>query len=446
MPDRSDVETTFETTFQRRLRAYATAGVHPVPVDEVVRSTLWAATTSMSRTSGRGGPRRSLLVGLAAILLLGTAGAAAVVERWPRSIEGVFTDGPSLPAGRRVVSAITLPDGAVLVGVAPFAFDNGTGTQRCITPCHAHLATWRSGEVEFEVASLPHARTSVEAITLLDDGRVLVFGNGVAERPRSAWIFDPAADAFKATGTPLEARIWPAVVPLEDGRILVAGGDSDGPLGSAELYDPATGRFEATGAMTQPRSVGMTATRLLDGRVLIVGGGADVGASADVYDPATGTFTATADQLTARGGFGSATLLRDGRVLLVGGLVPVPGGSQTLPTVTAAAEVYDPTTGTFHAVGSMAAPRFLHAAALLADGTVLVAGGGRTLATAGQPEVTATAEIFDPSSGAFRPTGDLLRPRLWPLAVAADERVLILGDLDPTGDDPDDGATTEWFE
>ena len=94
----------------------------------------------------------------------------------------------------------------------------------------------------------------------------------------------------------------------------------------------------------------------------------------------------------------------------------------------------------------MAAPRYMHGASILADGTVLVAGGGHALQPEGRPSVASDAEIFDPATGTFRATGNLQRPRLMPVTVAIDDRVLLLGQFDPSGEDPVTNTTTEWFQ
>jgi hypothetical protein len=56
--------------------------------------------------------------------------------------------------------------------------------------------------------------------------------------------------------------------------------------------------------------------------------------------------------------------------------------------------VYDPSTGTWTATGSMTEARDFPIATLLPDGTVLVAGG-----LSGSFDPLASAELYDPRSG-----------------------------------------------
>jgi hypothetical protein len=441
-------QTGFETMLELRMRAYAATAVRPVPAHEIARSTMSAAATPVGRISAMRGPRRpALLVGLAALILLGTVAGAALIGGLRPPIQGVFVAGPSLTDGH-ITNAIALPDGRVLVGVEPVQGTvPGTTTLRCSPPCTPHLMLLDPRTGEFTATTVAPPRLDVEAMALLRDGRVLIL-SGSADGPgnRSATVYDPVADRFEEVGDPLEARNWPFLVTLPDGRVLIGGGEADDALATSELFDPSTGTFSPAASMTRPRSIGSSATLLRDGRVLVVGGGADVGPSAELYDPATDTFAPTGPMTVARVGFLSATLLGDGRVLLTGGLVPLAADPRTTPDYTPTAEVYDPATGTFSSVGPMAAPRSMHAASILADGTVLVAGGSHARMSEGPPIVVSDAEIFDPATGTFRATGSLHRPRLMPAVVASGDRVLVLGEFNPSEVDPVTGASTEWFQ
>jgi hypothetical protein len=395
--------------------------------------------------------RPALLVGLAAALVLGAAAGAAILGGRPPAIEGAFADGPSLGSGR-IATAVALADGRVLVGVqAVETTVPGTTTLGCEVPCRPHLRILDPRTAAFTLTQEAPSTLSVDSMALLHDDRVLLFGSWTvggwtaSGSGPTAVLYDAVADRFEDVGPPLEARTWPFLVTLADGRVLVAGGEGETALATAELFDPATGTFSTTGSMTRPRSGGGTATLLEDGRVLVVGGGAEVGTSAELFDPTTGMFTPTGPTTVARGGFHTATRLSDGRVLIAGGLVPDATDPQVVPDPTSTAEVFDPATGTFTAVGSMAEARYLHAASLLPDDTVLIAAGGHDLLD-GVPVAAADAEIFEPSTGTFRSTGSLDRARLWPAAVTVDDRVLVLGSLDAVGDDPAAGWTTEWFE
>src|SRR5205814_3486674 len=96
-------------------------------------------------------------------------------------------------------------------------------------------------------------------------------------------------------------------------------------------------------------------------------------AAAEIYDPTTGKFQLT-DSLRQGRGFHRATLLADGRVLLSGGF----GGPDLGHVVAlAASEIFDPSIEKFSSVGVLQIARTGHSALLLTDGQVLVVGGTR---------------------------------------------------------------------
>jgi hypothetical protein len=177
---------------------------------------------------------------------------------------------------------------------------------------------------------------------------------------------------------------------------------------------------------TGPLGVGRqihTATTLSDGRVLVVGGyalGDGPTASAVVYDSGADRFSPT-DSLAGARGSHTATLLTDGRVLITGG-----GPASWLnerAQYLASAELYDPETGTFSPTGSMTIARDGHTATRLKDGRVLIAGGN-DLGDHG----VASAELYDPNTGVFTATGSMTTARGFHTAtLLADGRVLIAG-------------------
>ena len=112
----------------------------------------------------------------------------------------------------------------------------------------------------------------------------------------------------------------------------------------------------------------------------------------------------------------TATTLPDGKVLIAGGYG---AGTTTLAT----AEVFDPRTKTFTPTGALIAARADHVAVLLTNGRVLIAGGLG-------PEWTflSSAEIYDPATGRFTSTGAMTVARESHVAVRlADDRVLVVG-------------------
>jgi hypothetical protein len=307
-------------------------------------------------------------------------------------------------------------------------------------------------------ATAPQTTTdrAADTATLLADGRVLVTPTcGTA-----AEIYDPSTNAFTATGSLGTPRASKTATLLRDGRVLFAGGyfcaaaGQDGILATAEIYDPATGAFTPTGSMHAPREF-HTATLLADGRVLIAGGlsgappttssiilasfetaetSSSVLATAEIYDPATGTFRTTGSMSTFRDHH-TATLLADGRVLVAG------GGGEAYASSTSA-DVYDPATGRFTRTGSMRTGRWLHTATLLDDGEVLILGGRSP-----NDSVYRSAELYDPRQGTFRSAGNMREGRQQHTAtLLEDGRVLIAGGYWSDGHDWRVLASAEMYD
>jgi hypothetical protein len=272
-----------------------------------------------------------------------------------------------------------------------------------------------TGSSFFPVGSLITPRINHTA-TLLASGKVLIVGGqhqnsgGAEEAIASAELYDPATGMFTTTGSLAQARTSHTATLLPNGKVLIAGGVYYTPndiqsLRSSELYDPATGAFDPNWASRMNSDhYGHTATLLNNGKVLIAGGQyiiPNFGAGqspAELYDPASGTFTLTTGDLTTPRSLHTATLLNDGTVLIAGG-----ANSYSL----AGAETYDPTTDVFTASGSMATARDGHTATLLSNGKVLIVGGEDDCASPCTSSYQSIAEMYDPATRLFVPTGNL---------------------------------------
>jgi hypothetical protein len=180
-----------------------------------------------------------------------------------------------------------------------------------------------------------------------------------------------ASGSFALTGSLNTARYDHTATLLANGEVLVAGGlnNTVGYLESAELYNPATGKWALTGSMTAPRD-GHDAVLLHNGQLLVAGGlNATLGqcgtlASAELYNPSTGTWSATGSMTTGRYSF-TLTLLPNGEVLAAGGTNCGNGGLTS-------AELYNPSTGKWTATGSMTIGNETNWAVLLQNGEVFV--------------------------------------------------------------------------
>jgi len=237
-----------------------------------------------------------------------------------------------------------------------------------------------------------------------------LFGHAFIDRAAVRLPLPPGT--WRVTGAPGLSRLGHTATRLGDGRVLLVGGwgplpadpDRRVPLAGCELYDgrPGAELFTPTGPLATGRA-GHTATLLGDGRVLIVGGEwlapGDAGialASAEVYDPSTATFRPAGALAEARSAH-TATLLADGTVLVAGG---DDGHGRSLES----AELWDPRDGRFHAAGRLGLRRYDHTATRLADGKVLIVGGRHKNYALREWWTTFpidSVEVYDPIAGGF---------------------------------------------
>jgi hypothetical protein len=219
---------------------------------------------------------------------------------------------------------------------------------------------------------------------------------------------------------PAEGGAGFEALALADGRALLLDQGN-----TPEIFEPWCETFSESQPMLQARRR-FAAALMADGRVLISGGiiGADsYSAATEIFDPATGTFSAGPDLVVPRTGH-TATALGDGRILVAGGNGPAePGSSHTALT---SAEIYDPSTGAFRLIGSMAIDHTDHAAVRLAGDEVLIAGGAHPQSSGGGAR--ADADLFDPETETFTATGPMTGPRAeLELTVLSDGRALASG-------------------
>ncbi|MFF3713058.1 Kelch repeat-containing protein [Streptomyces phaeochromogenes] len=221
-------------------------------------------------------------------------------------------------------------------------------------------------------------------------------------------------------------------VLLDDDSVLVTGGAdaASAALDKTAVYDPTANTWQPVDTLGTPRQL-HTITRLADGRVLVVGGlsGAAAGnglRSAELYDPLTHAWTATGSLATPRWGH-SAALLPDGSVLVAGGST-IRSGRTT--TALRSAERYDPVSGKWSPAKDMTDARTGHTAVPLDGGVVLVVGGVTPVGTADDPAL-AFCELYGPEDQ-WVPTGSLLRARRHHQATrVSDTTVLVTGGTAP---------------
>ncbi|WP_181791422.1 Kelch repeat-containing protein [Streptomyces phytophilus] len=354
--------------------------------------------------------------------------------------------------------AVTLADGTVLMAGGEERARNAQDTAALFDPATKEWQPTSALSVSRRLHTLTKLN---DGRVLAAGGLSGPYGGVSQAGVSSAEVYDPTTRGWTATGAMHESRFAHSATLLADGRVLVSGGIaprsalSQRALASAEIYDPASGEWTPTAEPMNDARAGHPAVLLRNGTVLAAGGMAPIGRGlyagqsfCEVYDPAAGTWTPTGDLGSVRKSH-QATLLRDGTVLVTGGDSPGLQDDWTYnPYSQWTAERYDPARGVWTAAEGMSTGRSHHRAVLLRSGRVLVIGGtdDSTFDVGYQ-----NAEVYDPATRGWTPTTGMVEGR-WAFAAAelADGAVLVAGGLVRSGAAvPDNGDvvtdSTEFF-
>jgi hypothetical protein len=233
-----------------------------------------------------------------------------------------FTSVPDMNTGRWYPTVTTLPNGDVLV----VSGDINSNTKVDALPQVFQMSTkgWRN------LTTAQLSQPLYPNMLVAPNGKVFNAGPG-----RQSRYLNTAGTGSWSNVAVLNfggSRDYGPSVMYDVGKVLDVGG-SDPPTATSEIIDlnATTPAWKFTGSMHFPRRQ-HNAVILPDGKVFIVGGskagGFDTSTSpvlpTEMWDPATGEFTLMASIAVYRGYHSTALLLADGRVLSAGGNV---GGS-----------------------------------------------------------------------------------------------------------------------
>ncbi|BCT76545.1 hypothetical protein SCMU_23870 [Sinomonas cyclohexanicum] len=266
----------------------------------------------------------------------------------------------------------------------------------------------------------------------LPDGRVIVAGGYGATTTGNLGltdtnVFDPTDQTWSRAASMNSPRWYPDLVELPDGRYVAISGNSSSPSAWAdtpEVYDPAANTWTALSKIStsQIHEEEYPFSFLApNGKVLTIGPSEDV---SYWLDAAAQTWTSVGPSGLTNG---SPVMYRPGKILYSGGAQSV---ITTSPAVAGAATI-DLTAGapTWTAIAPMNYARVYHTLVTLADGRVLAVGGEPS---SDQTQVTSgvlPAEIWDPATGAWSVIGSLATARNYhsSAVLQPDGSVLVAG-------------------
>lgn len=323
------------------------------------------------------------------------------------------------------VHGAMLPDGKIVT------WGNGSSTP----------TVWDPATNAFTNVPNAFANPMCGGLNALPDGRIITVGGGGLSTTGITTVtgFNETNSSWAQLASTSLQTWYPSTAVLPNGNLIRIGG-----VGGCnncnpevpEVYSPATNQW--TTLSSNPTLLPMYPFTYVrpDGTVAVTGA-SEVTAPLRIYDPATRTWT-TSDPNVVDGG--SSAMYDTGRVIKAGSATD--NGASGSSAATAYTTDLGQATPTWTPTGSMAYPRSFLNLTPLPDGTVLATGGETTKDGTNLNNGVLPAESWNPATGKWTTLASMAIPRLYHsiAMLMPDGRVFVAG----TGDESASGVPNEY--
>jgi hypothetical protein len=314
------------------------------------------------------------------VVLLLVVVAVSVRSNAQASTQGQWSAVANWPT--RAVHATLLPDGRVFF-VSYYAES-------------LHPNIWDPVSNTFTATASSSYALFCAGHTTLADGRVFIAGGHIADYTGypHAVIFDPATNGFTPLPDMNTGRWYPTTTTLPNGDVLVVSGDINANTNVDALpqvfqFSTKTWRNLTTAQLSQPLYPNMLVAP--NGKVFNAGPSRQ---SRYLSTAGTGAWSnVAAMNFGASRDYGPAVMYAPGKVAMIGGGNP--------PTATAEIIDLNATTPAWKFTGSMHFPRRQHNAVILPDGKVFIIGGSKAGGFDTSTSPVLPTEMWDPATGQF---------------------------------------------
>jgi hypothetical protein len=282
---------------------------------------------------------------------------------------------------------------------------------------------------------------------VLTNGKAFVVGGGGGSpgaASKHSDEFTLASSTWTTAASMVMARWYPTETVLSDGRILSTAGANGGTtsyVGTPEIYNPKTDVWTLMAASSNNSNTPNYPFMFVlpDGRVAFTGA-SEYDTITQILDVNSQTWTTVSNAVVPGS---SAVMYSPGKVMKSGEAAD--SGFSGPATSTAYTIDFNQQNPVWQKVGNMAFPRSFMNLTILPDDTVVVTGGETTKDGSNPANAVKAAELWNPSTGTWTTMASEQRPRLYHsiALLLPDGRVFVSGGGQDAG--VPDELTAEYF-